>query len=118
MEGKRRSLRAIAHHTEGGFSGRPGGPTRGLPGGVGSQISLPVHWRSRSVGPPPRNLTPVPSPIALPPAGRGGPIWSDGACRIFFYSATDSDNASYKHHGLSKVPLSRTAGGRWERGQG
>src|SRR3954462_7497179 len=31
--------------------------------------------------PPARNLTPVPSPIALPPSGRGGPGTTVRACR-------------------------------------
>jgi hypothetical protein len=31
---------------------------------------------------------------------------------------TVTDNASYNHQRLNRVPLSRTAGGRWERGQG
>ena len=31
---------------------------------------------------------------------------------------TGFENAPYKHHGLSQVPLSRSVGGRWERGQG
>src|SRR3954462_2200975 len=37
---------------------------------------------------PARNLTPVPSPIALPPSGRGGPSWSGGAGSLCFYIIT------------------------------
>src|SRR3954451_13897949 len=43
---------------------------------------------------------------------------SSKAGELHFYTNTDSDKATYNQHRLSKVPLSRTVGGRWERGQG
>src|SRR3954452_9040475 len=35
-------------------------------------------------------------PIALPPTGRGGLGWSDGAYRVSFHTITDFENTSYE----------------------
>jgi zinc transport system substrate-binding protein len=48
--------------------------TRALREALGGEVN------SDSKLPRPKTLTPVPSPTALPPTGRGGPGWSDLAC--------------------------------------
>src|SRR3954454_1956040 len=68
---------------------------------------------------PARNLTPVPSPIALPPSGRGERGWSGGARRKCFRIG----NAMEKHpigstaSAKSPSPGRREGDGRGDRGE-
>src|SRR4051812_50193273 len=58
-----------------------------------------------------RNLTPVPSPIALPPTGRGGLYWSDGAFRVSFHTITDFEKTPPTS---DTAPAESPSPGRWE----
>src|SRR3954451_5908535 len=65
--------------------------------------------------PPPGTspLSPLPSPSHRP--GEGDFAEAVVLVGGVFKAGNDAENISYRHHRLSRVPLSRTAGGRWER---
>src|SRR3954447_21535855 len=65
-----------------------GGKSSSHPSQKGAQEALLFFWVAGA--PPARDLTPVPSPIALPPTGRGGLSWSGGA-RSRRYQSDRSD---------------------------
>jgi len=61
-------------------------------------------------------LSPLPSPSHRP--GEGDFAEAVVLVGGVFKAGNDAENTSYRHYRLNRVPLSRTVGGRWERGQG
>src|SRR3954451_2474399 len=57
-----------------------------------------------------RNLTPSPSPIALPPSGRGERGWSGDASRLLYHIGNDVETHSINAIAQAKSP----SPGRWE----
>src|SRR3954469_13034069 len=61
-------------------------------------------------------LSPLPSPSHRP--GEGDPAEVMVLIGGIFSIGNDAEKHPYWHHRFNQVPLSRTVGGRWERGQG
>src|SRR3954465_1889295 len=99
----------------------PGAPVRGWERfhvAAGERIGSEGERSTGAGGGPARNLTPVPSPIALPPTGRGGLGWSDRAYRVSFPTINDFKNASYEAPSTQTRPPRPDGGRAREEGTG